>query len=80
MFDLKQKTENATNWAAAKVATVGALALAGASSYAAGLDDLFDAVDISGVSAKVTALAVLIVGIAFVMKGPSIVKRIISKI
>ncbi|KGG88611.1 membrane protein [Comamonas thiooxydans] len=44
------------------------------------MDDLFAEVDLSGIATKVTALAVVIVGIALVMKGPAIVKRIIAKI
>lgn len=63
-----------------KAGVVTALALSSVASHAAGIDDLFDAVDLSGVAAKITALGIIIVGIAFVMKGPSIVKRIISKI
>lgn len=61
------------------VAATGA-AMAMTASHAAGMDDLFDAVDVSGIATKVTALAVVIVGIALVMKGPSVVKRIIAKI
>lgn len=67
----------------AKAGALAGLALASVSSHAAGgtsIDSLFDEIDLSGVAAKITALAVLIVGIAFVMKGPSIVKRLISKI
>jgi len=41
---------------------------------------LFDSVDLSDVSTKIMALAVTIVGIALVIKGPSIVKRLIAKI
>ena len=55
-------------------------ALMAVQSHAAGIDDLFAEVDIAGIAAKVTALAVVIVGIAMVVKGPSIVKRIIAKI
>lgn len=61
------------------VAATGA-AMAMTASHAAGLDELFDAVDVSGIATKVAALAVVIVGIALVMKGPSVVKRIIAKI
>ncbi len=64
---------------AKSVAATG-MAMAVTASHAAGLDDLFDAVDVSGIATKVTALAVVIVGIALVMKGPSVVKRIIAKI
>ena len=62
-----------------KAAAAG-MAMAVSASHAAGMDDLFDAVDVSGMATKVTALAVVIVGIALVMKGPSVVKRIIAKI
>jgi hypothetical protein len=37
-------------------------------------------VDLSGVSTKVGAAALLIVGIALVFKGPAIAKRVISKV
>lgn len=62
-----------------KAAAAG-MTMAVTASHAAGIDDLFDAVDVSGIATKVTALAVVIVGIALVMKGPSVVKRIIAKI
>jgi len=64
----------------AKAVAATGMAMAVTASHAAGMDDLFDAVDVSSVSTKVTALAVVIVGIALVMKGPSVVKRIIAKI
>lgn len=64
----------------AKVVAGSAGSLAFMSAHAAGIDDLFAEVDLSGIATKVTALAVVIVGIALVMKGPAIVKRIIAKI
>lgn len=64
----------------AKVVAGAVGSLAFVSAHAAGIDDLFDAVDLSSTGAKITALAVVIVGIALVIKGPSIVKRIIAKI
>lgn len=66
----------------ARVGTVGALALVNGVAHAqtTGIDSLFDAIDLSGLSTKILALAALIVTIAFVLKGPSIVKRIIAKI
>lgn len=64
----------------AKAVAATGMAMAVTASQAAGMDDLFDAVDVSSVATKVTALAVVIVGIALVMKGPSVVKRIIAKI
>lgn len=72
-------TRNLARKYGAKAAAAG-MAMAVTASHAAGIDDLFDAVDVSGIATKVTALAVVIVGIALVMKGPSVVKRIIAKI
>ncbi|MBF5006639.1 hypothetical protein [Diaphorobacter caeni] len=66
----------------ARVCTAGALVMAatGAHAQATGIDSLFDQIDLSGLATKILALAAIIVTIAFVIKGPSIVKRIISKI
>lgn len=72
-------TRNLARKYGAKAAAAG-MAMAVSASHAAGIDDLFDAVDISGIATKATALCVVIVGIALVMKGPSVVKRIIAKI
>ena len=65
---------------AALMGTTGAVMLVGAMPAHASIDTLFDEIDLSGVAAKVTAAAVVIVGIAFLIKGPSVVKRLISKI
>lgn len=72
---LRVLRDRSTEAALAVVAMVAAT-----SAHAAGIDDLFAEVDLSGIATKVTALAVIIVGIALVMKGPAIVKRIIAKI
>lgn len=67
----------------ARVGTVGAIALVNGVAHAqttTGIDSLFDAIDLSGLSTKILALCALIVTIAFVLKGPSIVKRVIAKI
>jgi len=64
----------------AKIAVGTTALMVAGMSHAAGLDDIFDAIDLSGISAKVLALGLLIVGIALIMKGPSIAKRIIGKI
>ena len=77
MFHL---TRNSVRRFGAKIAAASLFLGAAVQSHAAGLDDLFDSVDLSGTGAKIAALAVLIVGIAFTLKGPSIVKRIIAKI
>lgn len=74
------KTRSIARQYGAKVVAGSAGALAVASSHAAGLDDLFDAVDLSGINVKVLAMGVIIVGIALYLKGPAIVKRIIAKI
>ncbi|WP_213360900.1 hypothetical protein [Brachymonas denitrificans] len=65
-----------------KVAAFSALTLGAVSSAMANtqLDTVFGAIDLSGLETKVGALAVAIVGIALVMKGPDIAKRIISKV
>lgn len=73
-------TRNIARKYGAKIVAATGTAMAVTASHAAGMDDLFDAVDVSSVATKVTALAVVIVGIALVMKGPSVVKRIIAKI
>ena len=65
----------------AGTAGVGALALSTmARAQSSGIDSMFDAIDLSGISAKVVALGLLIVGIALVFKGPALAKRIINKI
>lgn len=68
-----------------KAATVGALALLGASSamaqaVAGPFDAFFDAIGLSGVAAKVIAVGVIIVGIALAFKGPDVAKRVIRKV
>jgi hypothetical protein len=76
MFNLKTRYRKA-----AAAVTIGAVAvLTSPMAQAAGVDGLFDEIDLSGVTSKVVAAAVLIVGIAFAIQGPAIVKRLISKI
>ncbi len=68
-------------WVKAVSAGGGALALSTmARAQSSGIDSMFDAIDLSGISAKVVSLGLLIVGIALVFKGPALAKRIISKI
>jgi hypothetical protein len=59
-----------------------ALLLAFGSAHAADNDigALFDSIDLSSIASKAMAVAVVIVGIALVIKGPAIVKRLIAKI
>lgn len=44
------------------------------------MGDMLDAVGLSGVSAKVVALGLLVVGVALAFKAPDVAKRIIRKI
>lgn len=53
---------------------------ASAQTTSSGLDQFFDAIDLSGVNAKVVAAGLLIVGIALVFKGPDLAKRVIRKV
>ncbi|MFC4922561.1 MULTISPECIES: hypothetical protein [Delftia] len=72
-------TRNLARKYGAKAAAAG-MAMAVTASHAAGMDDLLDSIDLSGIATKIGAIALVIVGIALVMKGPSVVKRIIAKI
>ena len=68
----------------AKIAAVPTLLFvavsARADAGATGIDAVLDSIDLSGLGTKVAALAVVIVGIALVFKGPDIAKRIIRKV
>ena len=75
-----QTLRTLANRTALRAGVATGAALMAVQSHAAGIDDLFAEVDIAGIATKVTALAVVIVGIALMIKGPSIVKRIIAKI
>lgn len=44
------------------------------------IDTILDAVSLDGISAKLVALATIVVGIALVLKGPDLAKRIIRKV
>lgn len=62
-------------------AGVTAMTVAAAShAQSTGINEVLDAVDLSGISAKVGAAALVIVAIALVFKGPTLAKRIISKV
>lgn len=67
-----------------KAATVGALSLLamhGAMAQTAGpFDAFFDAIGLDGVTAKIVAVGVLIVGIALAFKGPDLAKRVVRKV
>lgn len=84
---MKAKLARLQTLAANQYAKAGALVTMGlmaSGAHAAEGDNplttLFDAVDLSGISTKVLAMGVIIVGIAIAFKGPSLVKRIIGKI
>lgn len=64
----------------AGVATTMALASAGAFAQATTISDILDEVDLSGIGTKVGAAALVIVGVALLFKGPSLAKRVISKV
>lgn len=44
------------------------------------IGDMLDAVSLDGISAKVIAMGLLIVGIALAFKGPDLAKRIVRKV
>ena len=65
----------------ATTAVLGSMVgMASANAAGSGLDTILAAVDITTVSASVVALAVLLVGIQLVFKGPDISKRVITKV
>ena len=44
------------------------------------IDTIMDSVDLSGITVKVVAAALLIVGIALAFKGPDLGKRVVRKV
>lgn len=44
------------------------------------IDTILEAVTLDGISGKLVAMAVIVVGIALVFKGPDLAKRIIRKV
>lgn len=63
----------------AAASTLGAFTLM-QSAHAAGFDDFIDAVDLTGLSAKVVAAGLLVVGIAIAFKGSDLGKRVVRKV
>lgn len=63
----------------AAASTLGAVTLM-QTAHAAGFDDFIDAVDLSGLSVKVIAAGLLVVGIAIAFKGSDLGKRIVRKV
>lgn len=78
-----QKTLTVTRKYGAKAAAgasglmLSGLAMAQASDP---IGDMLDAVSLDGISAKVVAMGLLIVGIALAFKGPDLAKRIVRKV
>ena len=56
------------------------LGTASAAFAESGIDAALDAVDLTGVSVKVIAMGVLVVGIAMAFKGPVLAKRSIRQV
>ena len=63
----------------AAASTLGAVALMH-TAHAAGFDDFIDEVDLTGLSVKVIAAGLLVVGIAIAFKGSDLGKRIVRKV
>lgn len=61
-------------------ATTLALAPMAMAQSTSPIDTILDAVSLDGISTKLVALAILVVGIALVFKGPDLAKRIIRKV
>lgn len=58
---------------------VGGIVLA-SSAHAAGMDDILDEIDVSGIATKVGSIALVVVGVYLTIQGISVAKRIISKV
>ena len=75
----KIKTVLSNGYARVGAVVAGALLASPAFAQTSSWDAFFDAVDFSGVSAKVIAGGLLIVGIAVAFKGPDLAKRLVRK-
>ncbi|MDR7377637.1 hypothetical protein J2X19_002316 [Rhodoferax ferrireducens] len=56
------------------------LGLASGAHAAGEFDAVLDAVDLSGIATKIGALALVVVTVALIFKGPDLAKRIIRKV
>lgn len=76
------KPFNIMNRYGAKIAAAGvALSLSGAAmAQSTGMDAILDAVGLGSIEAKISALALIVVAVALVFKGPDLAKRIIRKV
>lgn len=79
---LKNSLNLARNYGAKVGAAATTLALApmAMAQSTTPIDTILDAVSLDGISAKLVALATIVVGIALVFKGPDLAKRIIRKV
>lgn len=68
------------NWGVATVATLSTAAAFAQEAGTSAFDTVLDAVGLSGISVKVIAMAVIVVGIAIAYKSPDLAKRIIRKV
>jgi len=66
------------NFGAATLATF--VAAAAHAQAVSPLETMLDEVDLAGLSVKIIAVGVLIVGIALAFKGPDLAKRVIRKV
>lgn len=74
--------QTARKYGAKVAAGATTLALSGM-AFAQGTDPIGDAIDavaLGGISAKVVAAGLLIVGVALAFKGPDLAKRIVRKV
>lgn len=77
---IRNAYEKATVAAGLLFVSATAMAQTTGTGTGTGVTAALDAVDLSGVSTKVAAAALLIVGIALVFKGPDLAKRVIRKV
>ena len=64
----------------AKVAVASLLLMASAGARAEGIDDIWAAIDLTGLSAKIVAAGVLIIGITMAFKSIGLGKRTVNKV
>jgi type IV secretory pathway VirB2 component (pilin) len=65
---------------AAAVAGLALSTMAMAQTATGPFDAFFDAISLDGITAKVVAAGVIIVGIALAFKGPDVAKRVVRKV
>lgn len=80
MKNLKQLAARGYTRAVVGTGLLASSMIASAQTSSTGIDSILDAVDLSGISTKVIAMGLLIVGIALVFKGPDLAKRVIRKV